>query len=326
MAVIDKAVIRLWFPLPRLVPLKTFPRRTIQKNRWIFRGCKNRLSVYLNLCGARVVGKTSENNYKLQLNSDCALGRKGDVLEMPRDAVVFNKVRYDSSYDLEESQFLSRGLIKASLSPNAKVAMVDIGANVGLVTLQAMNIAQTKNEVFCFEPIPQHVSALRKNLAELSKRVKVNIHEVALGKQDIVSRIFTESTNHGNSSMFQSVVPKGGRKERDICVIDTKTFFEQNLSQFTGFVLKCDTQGMDALILSCLPQFVWKNVVCAEIEVWALPDINPDDVNNLVTMFHYFDVISWSANQMGKLELSDIRDYWLSKTGTWRNLYLSKSK
>jgi FkbM family methyltransferase len=323
--VIDKSIIRFWVPVPRLRPFKTFPRRTIEKQKWIFQFCSKRIGALLSLSGAKVDGKTLENNYRLRLNSDCALGSKGFVLEMPRDETIFNKVRYDSSYDLEESQFLSRGLIKASNISNAKVALLDIGANVGLVTLQAMNIAQTKNDVFCFEPIPQHASALRSNLSQLAQRVRVNIHEVGLSDHDTSATIFTESTNHGNSSLIQDVVPEGGRRETSICLVDTKSFFERNFQQFTAFIVKCDTQGMDALILSRLPEFVWLNIVCAEIEVWALADVNPSDVDMLLSMLTNFDVISWSPNEVSKLEISDIRDYWLSKSGEWKNLYLSKS-
>ena len=45
----------------------------------------------------------------------------------------------------------------------------------------------------------------------------------------------------------------------------------------------------------------------------------------VLQMVGKFELKSWSPTGIEKLEVEDIRAFWLGKTGTWRNLYLSRS-
>lgn len=90
--------------------------------------------------------------------------KRVSIIEIPRDEVILNRIRFECSYDLEEGRFISKGLKQACSVPKAKVVLIDIWVNIGLVTLQAMNFAKTDIKLFCFEPIPQHGTALRNNL------------------------------------------------------------------------------------------------------------------------------------------------------------------
>jgi hypothetical protein len=81
---------------------------------------------------------------------------------------------------------------------------------------------------------------------------------------------------------------------------------------------------MDALILSRIPKRVWQNTECAVIEVAALPDINKIDVDDLLLMFNCFEIISWSPNLKQKISLKEISEFWLSRSGSQRNLFLSR--
>jgi len=82
---------------------------------------------------------------------------------------------------------------------------------------------------------------------------------------------------------------------------------------------------MDALILSIIPQEIWEECESAVIEVTALEQINEQDVKNLVSMFEGFEFVSWSssAEQEG-IELREVSDFWSKKSGSFRNLFLSK--
>jgi FkbM family methyltransferase len=313
-----------YIPFPRLLPLATLHRRTILKWIWIGSNVSRKISALFNLSGAKLVGITVNGAGLMRLNRNYALGSKGSIVEVPLDDLIFNKIRFEGSYDLEESYFLCKGL-KAGSALGGKVALIDIGANIGLVSLQAMNLARSNADVFCFEPNPENVTTLRNNMQILSKSVKVNIQNFGLSDKDGVTRIFTEKTNRGNSSVFESVVPERGRTQSDIQLVDTKAYFEKNLTVYTSFIIKSDTQGMDAKILSRIPGLIWQNTICAEIEVWALQEIDSFDVDTLLQMVGKFELKSWSPTGIEKLEVEDIRAFWLGKTGTWRNLYLSRS-
>lgn len=276
----------------------------------------------MGFLGARIVGVAPNGNTLLQLNKNYPLGSKGTVIELPRDRVIFEYVQKSGVWELDESKFLAHGLKKACRN-TPKVALIDIGANTGLVTLQATNLSNTSVEVFLFEPIPRHAAAIKSNLRNLSN---ININEFGLSDKNGQADIFTQATNHGNTSLLNSVVPEIGMISTRIKLVETTAYFKKFLNNFDKYIIKCDTQGMCALILSRIPESIWKNCVSAVIEVWALDEISKQDVETLLSMFQEFEHVAWQFNtREEKIELSEVSEFWLSKSGSFRNLFLSKN-
>jgi len=106
--------------------------------------------------------------------------------------------------------------------------------------------------------------------------------------------IYTESKNYGNTSLFESAVPEMDRIQQKILLVNTEHFFENNLMSYDRYVIKCDTQGMDTLICSNIPDMVWQKTECAIIEVWALPEINAQHVDSLLEKLIISDL--WIGN------------------------------
>jgi FkbM family methyltransferase len=310
-------------PLPNPTPIKTFPQRLIRKCLYISREFVFTIGYLSGFSGARIVGVTPYGNTLLQLNKNYALGSKGAVLELPQDKVIFEYVRKRGRWELAESKFLARGLKRACRNAH-KVALLDIGANTGLVTLQAMNLSNTSIEVFLFEPVPRHALAIKQNLKKLSK---IHINEFGLSNKNGQAEIYTQATNHGNTSMLNSVVPMIGMISTQIQLVETTEYCNKFLTDFDRYVIKCDTQGMDALILSRIPERIWKNCESAVIEVWALDEIGKEDVEALLSMCEEFANASWQPSiRKEKIKLSEVSEFWLSKSGTSKNLFLSREK
>jgi FkbM family methyltransferase len=280
---------RYWFPVPNPYPIRSFPKRLIRRWLDIANSIYAKIGYRLGLLGARIVGVAPNGNTLLQLNKNYPLGSKGTVIELPRDLVIFEYVLKSGVWELDESKFLAHGLKRACRDTH-KVALLDIGANTGLVTLQAMNLSNTSAEVFLFEPVPRHASAIKKNLRNLSN---INVNEFGLSDKNGQADIFTQATNHGNTSLLNSVVPEVGMISTQIQLVETTAYFLKFLNNFDRYITKCDTQGMDALILSRIPQSIWKNCVSAVIEVWALDEISKQDVEILLSMFQEFEHVSW---------------------------------
>ena len=276
----------------------------------------------LGFVGARIVGVCQNGNTLLQLNKDYALGSKGITLQVPQDQVIFESLRRRGIWELEESEFLARALTKVGKQANSKVALLDIGANIGLVTLQALNLSKRSVEVFLFEPIPKHVEAMEYNLRNLPN---IHINEFALSNKNGNSEIFTQTTNHGNTSLLKSVVPFDELIITQIKLINTAEYFDNFLMGFDSYIIKCDTQGMDASILSRIPNRFWQSTGCAIIEVWAIPEIREQDVTRLLAMCQNFQYASWHPKSQKSIGLDEISEFWLSGQGTYRNLFLSKS-
>lgn len=314
--------LRFWIPLAKPQPYKTFFRRTFRKWGWILRNLPRGFAVKFGFVGARLVNNTSSENEHLKLNKTYALGYKGFVVELPRDKMIYSFIKNRGSWELEESEFLASGLKKAAVSPKSRVAFLDIGANSGLVSLQAINLAKTQAEVFLFEPIPRHILAIKHNF---QNHKNIHIENFALSHSNGKSEIFTENFNHGNSSMLKSVVEPLGRIQTKVKLVNTKEYCDTFLIKFDSYVIKCDTQGMDALILSRVPNRIWAKVQCAIIEIWALPEISGQDVDNLLLMCQQFKFISWHPGSKEKLELIEIKLFWTNNSKLVRNLYLSKN-
>lgn len=312
---------RKWTPIPAPLPIRTFPHRLIRKWLWIAKNVISIIGVRMGFLGARIVGATPNGKTLLQLNKNYPLGPKGTVLELPMDGVIFRSVRISGAWELDESKFLADGL-KMACRNTSKVALLDIGANTGLVTLQAMNLSNTLAEVFLFEPVPRHISAIKNNLRNLHS---IQICEFGLSDLNGEANIFTEATNHGNSSLLNSAIPEIGVISTQIQLVETREWCNQFLKNFERFVIKSDTQGMDALILSRIPDWVWKNCESAIIEVWALDEISRKDVEALLFMCQEFEYVAWSPNnRKEKIGLSEVSEFWLSKSRSSRNLFLSR--
>ena len=82
---------------------------------------------------------------------------------------------------------------------------------------------------------------------------------------------------------------------------------------------------MDALILSKVPDSVWMRTEAAIIDVTALPETDVSDVDTLLGKIANFEFVSWHANKSAKMEMAEIRQFWLSKSERHKNLYLWRS-
>ena len=303
--------------------MATFPKKLIAKWFFISKNLILILGSNLGFFGAKVLGTTLSGNTLLKLNKNYSLGKKGFILELPRDQVIFSSIRKNGEWELNESEFLAVGLNKICLKYNLKTALLDIGANTGLVTLQTMNISATNNSVFLFEPIPRHTIAIKHNLMNLSKTNNIHINEFALSDRNENSYIYTDALNHGHTTLLKSLVSQNKRIETIIELVDTNEYCNNFLNGFDGYVIKCDTQGMDALILSRLPINIWLSTERAVIEVWALPQINAQDVDKLLIMWSNLD-FSWTSDFRIRIGLNEIREFWLSNSGLSKNLFLTK--
>ena len=189
-----------------------------------------------------------------------------------------------------------------------------------------MNLAETDNDLFLFEPLPKHSLALKFNVGQLTGKVIVN--EFALGDKNETTTIFTQISNYGNSSLIESVVPEFEQIRTEVNVVDAKQYSIQHLALYDSLVIKCDTQGMDPLILSRIPDVIWDKVICAVVEVWALPEIEIRHVESLIKMWSGFkielEILSPMKKRKVQISSSDLRKIWIGKSHTQGNLYLTR--
>jgi FkbM family methyltransferase len=277
------------------------------------------------LVGAHIAGTSSSGNALLKLSRNSALGQRGTIIQVPRDRVIFESVRQEGAYSSDISAFLASGLDKNPGGYQGRSALIDIGANSGLITLQTARMARRLHQYYLFEPLPAHAEAIRHNLATLSREVSFEVHQLALSDHDGQSTIFTEMLNHGNSSFLQEAIAYPDEQiETVVDTVDTRRFFSNFGDNIDSFIIKSDTQGMDAVILSRIPAKIWNRVERVAVEIWALPNINEADVERTLSLWTHFTLIGWDADFRRPATLSDVASFWTGRSGSEKNLFLER--
>lgn len=312
--------IKKWIPFTSILPLNTFLIRLKKKNLYTLQ----LIYSIIGLSGARIIGALPNGCFQVRLNKSSILGEKGTILNLPKDNVIFQNVRTYGHWEKHECEFISRALQTAHLSTQSKVALLDIGANVGLVTLGAMNLSKTATDIHLFEPTPIHIFALKHNLKNLKISGDIFVNEHGLSNKSETIKLYRDLGNSGHSSVFNKAVNVQNREEIEVRLESANQYFESNLLNYDSFIVKSDIQGLDAQVLSNFPIEFWKKVKAAVIEVWAFTEVKNEDVEDLITKLDGFQNLSWDPYFRIKPTLTEIKKYWLSRNNQQRNLYISK--
>jgi FkbM family methyltransferase len=278
------------------------------------------MSLKLRRRGARVVGQNKQGNYLVMLNQKSLLGDKGDLFQLPKDEVIFKAIVLDGHWAPEESRFLRKS-IKENLS--SSLAFVDIGANCGFISKQSLNDFGDEVTAFLVEPIQQHVEAITYNLHDFQN---LQVFQFALGKTSSKIALYTDKDNRGATTFYENVVSDRNTLKTSVEIQSTHEFFSNHLSKFDTIVLKIDTEGMDALILSCIPSECFSRIESAVIEIFALPEIEASHVETVLTQLANFEFRSWNGFENQNLSIDVIRELWLKKDSSLSNLYIAKTK
>jgi len=313
---------RYWLPVVKLLPLPTLGRRFVRNFRTILSNRKLILNSRRGISGAKLVGKSSNGNFLLELNIPSDLGEAGSILEMPYDEVIFRSVQMRGSWATEETLFFKNFIEARNFS--GAITFLDIGANVGLSTRQLLKVTTAKIDCILVEPLGIHLEAIHRNLDLEFSNTNIEIFPFALGETTGSQILFSDLTNSARASLvFESYGFKRTIK-REIKVLRVEDFEREIYRPERIFLLKCDTEGFESVICSRFSHVLWSKVCAAIIEISpsSLPDA--DEVKASLSFFKDFSKMSWDSKLRNQIQIGEISDFWLSKSTEVRNLYLSK--
>ena len=132
---------------------------------------------------------------------------------------------------------------------------IDVGANIGYITVIAAGIVGKKGEVYSFEPIPRYFKRLQK-VALTNKEFNINTYNFALGNTIGVAEInLPEVNNIGNNSMVPGLIKDQEIKE--IVKINVRRLddfiLNENLKKIS--LIKIDVEGYEFEVLKGLTKF-----------------------------------------------------------------------
>lgn len=287
-------------------------------------GRKLRIRLHaLNLVGSKDY-ETDDNLHVLKLNRKTILGNKKDLITIPRDEVIFKSVLYDGQWEPLESKLLASAINK---SKSSNICLVDVGANVGLVSRQTLNLIKKKIDVHTFEPVSTHNVCLRANLEGHENLRKFHQSQYALGMHETQATIFTEKDNKGNSSLRIDFMEDRKWDSQNINVKSSLDEFNKILLEHPNseFLLKVDVQGYELEVLSQIPSAFFQRTSTMIIEVTSAESIDPAMIDRILESFKPFRNLRFNHPKARRISLEEVAKVWKEQSGKQRNLFISRS-
>lgn len=132
------------------------------------------------------------------------------------------------------------GIYTDILNQKKDLVIMDVGANIGVVTQHMRNYAK---KVYSIEPSPEHFEALKRN-KEFNKWNNVEIFNAALADKDGEMTIHTLSSNRTCNSLINDY----GQEGFPVKTFRFDTFMKENNIDSVDFV-KFDVEGAEDMIL-----------------------------------------------------------------------------
>jgi FkbM family methyltransferase len=149
------------------------------------------------------------------------------------------------------------GEIAAALGSDG--TFVDVGGNVGLVTLEVLARAgPVRPRIHVFEPHPDNVAALERNLG-LNPGARVDVVNAAVGNAEGSARLKT-SALRGESGAHRIVTDQTGDGTIEVPVVTLDEYARRNGIERID-VLKIDVEGHEAAVLEGARELLGRQAV-----------------------------------------------------------------
>lgn len=191
---------------------------------------------------------------KLKILKNCSLGKKNENIVLPIDSIILPSILKTGTWESHIVQLVKK------YSKKKKFVLLDVGANIGLISKQILNLKIKIYKTFCFEPDKEKIKLIKYNL---SKYKNIKIMNYGLGKRDINMKLFKNIYNFGDTSFVKKTQNFSNAKIKNI-----NNFFSKNLSSNKfPIIYKSDTQGMDEEIILALKEKFFEKIEILIIEV-----------------------------------------------------------
>lgn len=200
---------------------------------------------------------------------------------------------------------------------------VDVGANIGLISLFASKIVGANGRVLSFEPMTNTFDLLMRNI-NLNKVDNVVIEKIALS--DIIGekKLFKNlHINRGAASFFKG---KGTTDDYEMVKVDTldNYFLKNNVS--TIDMIKIDAEGAELHILKGMSNLLKFSlpIICLEYSTDVTSDINPEEIYKFLTEEYGYIVFKQRQGKESYSSLIEVKS--INDLPQHDNLYFFQEK
>jgi len=223
------------------------------------------------------------NKVVLKIKRDSAFGKKNAVITSRIDQLITPNILKSGKWDYFIIEFIN----KYCLKKRSKFNFIDVGANIGLISLQLINTNRYIKNYFCVEPDIQNYNILKENLS-VNKTNNINTYNYALidGKNKKKQKIFIDKTNFGN----YSIIKKNNYQIDYVKSYNAKKFLNRIINKYGSykFIYKSDTQGYDEIILLSLGSNIIKRFKILILEISNF-DFLARNIDKFIEILDQFD-------------------------------------
>jgi FkbM family methyltransferase len=242
----------------------------------------------------------------------------GEFIEIPVDDVIARSVLDRGRWQPEEVDFL------AEQAPQRAV-LLDIGANVGLITRQLMHRLPGLAAAVCFEPHPANFRMLVRNLAHLPQCHPVNSAVGAIAGE---LRFYEDVRNAGNYSL--NIDAMRGREFRSSLVRCVRAEPAELLGPLPAhlrdnpIMWKSDTQGSDELLVTSMGDDFWARVCVGVMEISRI-ERPAFDSQRLARILAGFPIRRFGDSTAKNVAVEDILEFGAGRDGSHRDLFFARA-
>ena len=171
--------------------------------------------------------------------------------------------------------------------------VVDIGANIGLHTLNMARIVGNAGQVFAFEPDPSNFEILKKNV-KINNYKNIILEQKAVGDKHGRTTLY-QSDNPGNHRLFPLTKQAKGQIQVELTSLD-KYFIDSNLANKINFI-KIDVEGFFSVLKGM------KNILKNSKKIKILFEFMPE--NTMEVGFTPIELLNYLTSNDFKLYCMD---------------------
>ncbi len=222
--------------------------------------------------------------------------------------------------------------------------VIDVGANIGAFTLLFAQQVGLQGHVFAFEPSPENVSLLQKNVSA-NGYPNVKIIPKAVTDKDGKVTLFLSDYNVGDHRIYDPHEKSGGlgntgaeyerlkdktgrRKSVSVEVVSLDNYFRR-WEKAVEFV-KIDVQGAEATVCAGMSEIIRKNLkIKIMIEFWpaglTMSGANPKEFLEKLREvgFSFFEIDGWRADSKA-IGIEDLLKRYTVENNKTTNLLIKK--
>ena len=262
---------------------------------------------------------------------------------------VFGFDLYQNPSDLDYSKFCGKGFTEVQDSADGRIfhtmnkyivkdsAVIDVGANIGLMTLAMSRIVGAEGRVYSFEPGPESFGLLRRNVYSNLLNGNVCIFDNALSDSEGNFNLFINPTGESDNQLHKDTntyvfKDEERRTSFEVSTVTLDAFLEDNGIDFKDIsFVKIDTQGHDLAVMRG-GRALFTNTSKIAVLIEFAPYLKAWESQTIDEFYHElvsygFDIYDDTNLNFGKVDLDYLKsNYGRALVGKYTDLLLLKGQ